>query len=163
MVVETYHYYVLYLIIWLIVAILITVGVTVALMYKYKKFYFLLHLNWACVGLISMIFLIISPLIQSVSIVVLDVCDVEPVMFGSEKYFNKTVGTYMWGYEEFLYPCLFTEETSIYNYTPVSDPLKILLKLYTNLEQLKVINETLRVSPKVSELVLIIDNKLDNL
>jgi len=60
----------------------------------------------------------------------------------------------MRGYQDYLYPCLFSEEKSIFNYTPAAVPLTTLRKLYTDIERIKVINESIRIALKVSELIL---------
>lgn len=69
-----------------------------------------------------MFYLILSPILQIGSIVILDVCDVITPIMNNQTKFNNTFGEYLGDFEGILNPCLFgngkLEESG---YLPVED------------------------------------------
>jgi hypothetical protein len=68
----------------------------------------MLHINWMILGLIGMVYLLVGPLAHTVSIVLMDLCEVLDPLLTDEAKFNSTLGRELGDdLKNMIVPCLF--------------------------------------------------------
>lgn len=82
-----------------------------------------LHINWMCMGLIGMIYLLLTVFLQPLSIILLDFCEIVEPAFNDEDQFKATILPYTEGFEDMesmLNLCIFGDGNLQQN-LPVGD------------------------------------------
>ena len=100
---------------------LLSLGVVYCFHKRVYTFKHLLVCNWMIIGLVSIVFILVSPLVQIGAIFVFDICEIATDIFNSEDKFNRMIGE--GPISDIIYPCLFSENKNLLQNIPVTSEI----------------------------------------